>query len=684
MENLLTLAGRLHLLLLHLPIGMLYLALLMHLYGRWSKTGLSGGVRFSLAAGALTAVLTAFLGWLLARGGGYEEALLDRHQWLGFAAAALAVASWWTYGKSYGFPVLLLATVVLALAGHAGGSLTHGEDFLWAPFQEKAEQATQGAVPIMEAGTPQPMFAGLVAPVLKRKCLSCHRTGKQKGDLNLETFAKLLKGGKNGSPVVPVKPGESLLIQRILLPLYAEEHMPPSGKPQLTQDEMNILQRWIELGADTLSMIPEDMAALLGPQPGKTTRTKNPVYDLQPAAPSAGALRKLTDLGIQYLLLGEKSPLIAVSIPADRTLDGKKMQTLQSLSEQIVHLDLSGSALTDELSNVLAELPHLARLNLSRTAVGDATLKRLSGLQYLEYLNISQTAVTDAGLQSLGKLSRLRNLYVWQTAVSPKGLRSLQKSLPALQMTGGAPDNPDQKLALLPPKIQYSRTFFEDTLQVAIDFPFESVGLYYTMDNSIPTTKSTRYKEPLLIQETATLKVIAAKEGWEPSPAAEASFIQRSKSPRKATLLKAPSPKYSAKGGESLFDGKISDAQGADTWLGYQGEHLTAVLDYGERQTFQNAYVHCLENNNPWIFKPAALKAWCSDDGIQFKPCGNRSMEQNTSMGMQQTYLLSLAFDQAVQARYIKIQVQSPLKNPVWHPSAGQPCWIFVDEVVVE
>jgi hypothetical protein len=308
----------------------------------------------------------------------------------------------------------------------------------------------------------------------------------------------------------------------------------------------------------------------------------------------------------------------------------------------------------------------------------------LSGLQYLEYLNISQTAVTDAGIAALEKLPRLRSLYSWQSAVSVKGIQALQKAKPGLQIVGGAPDNPDQKLALLPPKIQYSRTFFEDTLQVAIDFPFESVGLYYTLDNTLPTAKSARYKGPLLIDKTATLKVIAAKEGWDPSPVAEASFIRRSKSPRKATLLKAPSPKYAAKGSESLFDGKISDAQGADTWLGYQGEHLTAVFDFGERQTFQNAYVHCLENNNPWIFKPAALKAWHSDDGVQFKPCGSRNFEQNTSMGMQQTHLLSLALEQPVQARYIKIQVQSPLKNPAWHPSAGQPCWIFVDEVVVE
>ena len=682
MDKLLYLAGRLHILFLHLPIGIIFLALLMQLYGRWSKTGLAGGVRFSLAVGALTSVLTAFFGWLLARSGGYEETPLDRHQWLGFAAAALAVASWRTHGKPLGFPILLATTGLLALAGHAGGSLTHGADFLWAPLQENPETSATTVQP--EKGTPQPMFAGLVAPVLKRKCLSCHRTDKQKGDLNMETYANLIKGGKNGSPIAPGKPDESLLIQRIRLPLHAEEHMPPAGKPQLTSDEMSILHKWIEMGADTSAMIPEDLADQIRPQGRKSAPIKNPVYDLQPPTPSAAALQKLSELGIQYAALGENSPLIAVSIPSDRNLDKKKMQALAPLREQIVHLDLSGSALTDETAQILADFPHLARLNLARSGLTDRAMQQVSGLQYLDYLNISQTAVTDAGLEYLKKLPRLQNLYIWQSAISPKGIQSLQKSAPNVQIIGGAPDNPNQKIALLPPKIQYSRTFFEDTLMVTLDFPFESVGLYYTLDNTQPTTKSLRYQAPICIRHTATLKAIAAKEGWTPSPVAEASFIRRSITPKQATLATAPAPKYAALGAVSIFDGKIADAQGADTWLGYQGEHLTAVLDFGARQTFRNAYVHCLENNNPWIFKPAALKAWHSDDGIRFTPCGSRAIEQNKEMGVQQTHLLALPFDQPVQARYIKIQVQSPLKNPVWHPSADQPCWIFIDEIAVE
>ena len=37
-----------------------------------------------------------------------------------------------------------------------------------------------------------------------------------------------------------------------------------------------------------------------------------------------------------------------------------------------------------------------------------------------------------------------------------------------------------------------------------------------------------------------------------------------------------------------------------------------------------------------------------------------------------------------VHSRYIKIHARSLGACPVWHGGAGNPCWLFVDEIVVE
>ena len=54
---------------------------------------------------------------------------------------------------------------------------------------------------------------------------------------------------ENGAVLVPGKPDESPLLQRCLLPLDHDDHMPPDGKPQPTAEELAALRAWIAAGA---------------------------------------------------------------------------------------------------------------------------------------------------------------------------------------------------------------------------------------------------------------------------------------------------------------------------------------------------------------------------------------------------------------------------------------------------
>ena len=86
-------------------------------------------------------------------------------------------------------------------------------------------------------------FEQQVRPILEARCLQCHNATMAMSNFNISTAATLLKGGKQGSPVVVGKPGESLLYQ-----LAAAGKMPQGG-PKLTSAELAILRLWIEQGA---------------------------------------------------------------------------------------------------------------------------------------------------------------------------------------------------------------------------------------------------------------------------------------------------------------------------------------------------------------------------------------------------------------------------------------------------
>ncbi|MCC7503956.1 MAG: chitobiase/beta-hexosaminidase C-terminal domain-containing protein [Saprospiraceae bacterium] len=681
----LTLLGRLHLLLLHLPIGLLAFALLFELTGRYRRRPENrNAARLLLGWGALTAVLSASCGWLLAQEGGYDEDLLWRHQWLGFATAGLAVAAWLLRHHTAYLPVLVGCVAALIATGHFGGSLTHGEHYL---FEKKEDNAVAAAVEPARFSPQSLVYQDIIQPILKAKCQSCHRPGKTKGGLDLSTPEGLQRGGENGAIVLAGQPDKSPLLQKILLPLHHDDHMPPAGKPQPTPDEIALLRWWVAQGADfqkTLGQMSPDstVAAILS---GAGETPQNPVFSLNIPAAGAADLEKLRAAGASVMPLGVDQPWLAVSFAGNRKLDAQSLSALRPLARQVVDLDLSNTNLDAVLWEKLPEMPHLTRLHLARTQIGDASLKKLSTAAYLEFLNLTGAPVSDNGLAALTGLKHLRALYCWQTDVTPAGLQQLGAQLPALKIDSGAPpDTNATPLPLRPPKILFARNIFEDTVQVALDFP-KLVGVYYTLDEASPTTQSFAYEgKPLIFNQTTKIRAIAAKPGWANSPIVEASFVKRKYKVASATLAAPPSPKYPGDGARSLYDGRISDNHFDKAYLGYEGEHLTATLDLGETREVGRVSVHCLENNNSWIFAPRGLHVWTSADGKAWTKQLDRQFPVNSSMQDTKAHLFSEPFAQPTACRFLKVQVESLLKNPPWHPGKGQKCWVFVDEILVE
>ena len=108
-------------------------------------------------------------------------------------------------------------------------------------------QPAPGAGPTEQKAGPQarvPSFGGDIRPLLQAKCLRCHGEKSRKADLDLRTRAGALKGGESGPAVVPGKPDESPLYEKVL-----SGAMPPDGKNRLSKAEVDAFRRWIAGGA---------------------------------------------------------------------------------------------------------------------------------------------------------------------------------------------------------------------------------------------------------------------------------------------------------------------------------------------------------------------------------------------------------------------------------------------------
>jgi hypothetical protein len=99
--------------------------------------------------------------------------------------------------------------------------------------------------PRASADPARPTFDDDVLPVFRQHCLNCHGNDKQKGDLNLATYAALQKGGAGGAVLAPGDPGKSRVYS---LSAHLEEpKMPPSGN-KMPDAQLALLKLWVEQG----------------------------------------------------------------------------------------------------------------------------------------------------------------------------------------------------------------------------------------------------------------------------------------------------------------------------------------------------------------------------------------------------------------------------------------------------
>ncbi|MFC5455089.1 c-type cytochrome domain-containing protein [Prosthecobacter fluviatilis] len=91
-----------------------------------------------------------------------------------------------------------------------------------------------------------------IVPLWETYCIDCHDDTDADGEFRLDTFANLMKGGKEGKAIVAGKAAESMLVK------FLEGHsgrggknefMPPGKREKLKAEEIAVIKTWIDAGA---------------------------------------------------------------------------------------------------------------------------------------------------------------------------------------------------------------------------------------------------------------------------------------------------------------------------------------------------------------------------------------------------------------------------------------------------
>jgi uncharacterized membrane protein len=447
MTDFLFFLGRFHVLALHLPIGIVIVAVVLDFAARRERyKALAQAAPFLWGAAALSAVVTVALGYLHFAEGGFAGPSGNAHRLFGTTTAAVMLLGWWLATRptaTWLKPVIgVLALALVTVTGHYGGNLTHGSTFMleYAPGFVRSLLGAEGNRPRPTSVAAADPYLDVVQPLLKQRCGTCHNGDKREGSFSMASYESTLAGGDTGRAIVPGNLEGSELYFRITRPADDDKVMPAEGKTPPTKDQIAILKWWIEKGAPhgkSIGEVGTDAAIepLLAAQLGLGGAA-------QPAAAAPAAavaadqelVGKLFAAGFLARQLSQSDPRLVVSVNSPGAdLDKAALGVLAQAGSQIVDLNLQNAGLDDDDLATLGEFGAVTQLRLSRNRITDRGVGTLARLPKLASLNLYGNAgVTDTGVEALGRIATLRQVYLWQTGVTSAGVAKLRTARPDL------------------------------------------------------------------------------------------------------------------------------------------------------------------------------------------------------------------------------------------------------------
>jgi hypothetical protein len=348
----------------------------------------------------------------------------------------------------------------MAIAGHLGGTLTHGEGYLFSSSTE--QQSLTDSIPDIplqkselsdstntNAETEEVfLYRDQIKPIFQSKCYGCHSQIKRKGGLRLDSDAFILQGGKNGKIIKTGNAGKSLLYTHLILPLEDDLHMPPKGKKQLTAKEIKIIHEWINNGNPFGSIIintrddspKADSIVTLNTSPlsESITSAENTIA-VEKNIPQADQteIDLLESKNVIVNKIKEESNGLSINFVNVKNLQPSIIDDLSKLNQQVVTLRLSNQPITDDFIQKLSGFKQLSQLQLENTKITDASLATIKNLDGLQQLNLYGTNITDKGLSYLIECKNLKVIYLWKTSVTAQGINQLKKAMPHVKIESG-------------------------------------------------------------------------------------------------------------------------------------------------------------------------------------------------------------------------------------------------------
>lgn len=235
-------------------------------------------------------------------------------------------------------------------------------------------------------------------------------------------------------------------------------------------------------------------------------------------------------------------------------------------------------------------------------------------------------------------------------------------------------------------KVDVKTEFDKKTNSVKVTLASEQpdIPIRYTIDGNDVKTSSPVYSGPFEVKTNGFIKAGLFVDGRLKEKAIELPLIFHLAIGKPSKYLTSYSGRYPAAGKNALTDGLRGSINHRDGfWQGFSGNDLDLIIDLGHEMPVNSIQANFLQNQKSWIFLPVLVEYSLSSDGKKyhsFNEVLNRIPPKEEQVFIQP---FNFQFMANTKARYIRIKAKNLGKCPSWHKGAGEPCWMFTDEIVV-
>lgn len=244
-----------------------------------------------------------------------------------------------------------------------------------------------------------------------------------------------------------------------------------------------------------------------------------------------------------------------------------------------------------------------------------------------------------------------------------------------------------QQFRLSPPQIRVESRFFADSTTVGFGFDMEGSSVFYKIDGEKGSNGFQHYVKPITISHSAELKAYAIHPDFWSSEMAEVRLTKAGQALKNGTIAPAPNQQYPGNGARTLLDLKSGGSDLRDgNWIGFQGDTVIFDAELNGKKKLKRILISSMANYGSWVLPPREIHVLTRGTKGQWRSKAHWKAAPNELADMQHQpglWMKTLKMN-VLRADTVRVQIIPYGKLPEEHPGAGNPAWLFLDEILFQ